>query len=113
MCWDIGGKTITTSTHAALIGRIGHEGPTFLVGANLDVRAQHSVPLYLMANDHPDWFADNNGAVSAQVRLLGPAPGAAGSNRDTTEIIIRHATPQSTNTVKIRRGGGSGGQSTQ
>jgi hypothetical protein len=113
VCWDIGGKTVNSGTHAALLGRIGRDGPPFLVGGNVEFTAQQVGALYLIANDHPSWFVDNTGSVSATVRMLDATASAGARSSDNMEIIIRQETSQasgqkSSSTVKIRGGGGGG-----
>ena len=67
--------------------------------------------LYLMVNDHPSWFGDNSGQVSAWVERVAPARAApAAPRQDTTEIIIRQESVEGydgsreSDTVRIRQG---------
>ncbi len=65
-------------THAVpggvLIGRIGEDGPPFLVGRGTTVRAEKQGALYLRVND--DELTDNEGWVEVQVNR-----GAGGNGR--------------------------------
>ena len=72
-------------SHAALIGRIGHDGPPFAVRSSKELTADRSGYLYLMVNDHPAWFGDNPGSVTARVRMLG-APPARGGGAGRAEL---------------------------
>jgi len=106
-CWDLGGKTVEGITHSALIGRIGHDGPPFAVRSSLELTADRNGYLYLMANEHPSFFFDNTGSVTAKVRML-TAPAARGGT-EATEITIRQENREGASTVTIKRGGGGGG----
>ncbi len=61
-------------THAVpggvLIGRIGEDGPPFLVGRGTTVRAEKQGALYLRVND--DELTDNEGWVEVQVNVEAP-----------------------------------------
>lgn len=106
-CWDLGGKTIEGFTHSALIGRIGHDGPPFAVRSSLELTADRTGYLYLMANEHPSFFFDNTGSVTAKVRMLSAPP--ARGDAEATEITIRQEHREGASTVTIKRGGGGGG----
>jgi len=106
VCWDVGGRTVEGVTHAALIGRIGHDGPPFAVQSSKELTADRGGYLYLMVNDHPAWFGDNSGSVTARVRMLSAAPARGG---ETTEITIRQESREGASSVTIKRGGGGGG----
>lgn len=109
-CWDVGVKTVQDVSHSSLIGKIGHDGVPFYIGAVKDLQPIETGILYFMVNDHPDWFFDNSGSVQVTTRLINRAQTApAAPVTETTEIIIKQETPDNTNTIQIKRGGGGGG----
>ena len=72
LCLDGPGNPIPDVSHSALIGRVGHEGGPFAVGALRELSATEDGTLYLMVNDTRGWFFDNTGQVNVRVERRGP-----------------------------------------
>ncbi len=115
-CWDLGPatRTVGPATHSSLIGKIGHGGEPFAVGNAREITPLEPGILYLMVNDHPDFFWDNSGHVTAKVRVLKFAapeqqqPPAQATPGDPASMPP--GAPPADPTIK-RGGGGGGGRS--
>ena len=59
---------ISDGSGGALIGRIGENGPRFIVGAGLNTQAREHGILYLRIND--DILSDNDGWVAVHIDVI-------------------------------------------
>lgn len=69
VCWDVGNQTVANRSHASLIGKIGQKSLAFFIGNNFSFTAESDGVLYLMCNDAPGFFFDNNGTVNVNISL--------------------------------------------
>lgn len=101
-------SVIPDAPFAALIGRIGEDGPPFLVGRRHRVRVSGSGALFLAMNDRPRTYDDNLGALNVVIRVVPrpiPMPDVVGMTGPEAKSLIQATYPAIA--VITRRGSAS------
>lgn len=87
------GVILPGANYGALIGRIGPNGPPFLIGSRHQSIASMDGPLLVAMNDVPNQFADNVGQMTIRIGFTPPPPATAPGQRAPEQRAPGDQTP--------------------